>query len=120
MKKYFPSVKLNSSHLRKGLSWLFILLLLGICYSALFFNQEKFSTFSFFGPGQLLGNTLTGASVAETDSLKTQDLSILDSESSDLTQWLMFGRYLNHTKWDGVIFPTPGGLSNTSFKTGGN
>ncbi|MBS3166102.1 PQQ-binding-like beta-propeller repeat protein, partial [Candidatus Woesearchaeota archaeon] len=44
----------------------------------------------------------------------------VDSETSDLTQWLMFGRYLNHTRWDGVSFPTISGLSNTSFTTGGD
>jgi len=45
-------------------------------------------------------------------------ISAENSESSNLSEWRMFGRYLNHTAWDGVAFPTISGLNNASYTAG--
>ncbi|MBU0457725.1 MAG: PQQ-binding-like beta-propeller repeat protein [Nanoarchaeota archaeon] len=45
-------------------------------------------------------------------------VSAENSESGNLSEWRMFGRYLNHTTWDGVAFPTISGLNNASYTAG--
>ncbi|MBI5046217.1 PQQ-binding-like beta-propeller repeat protein, partial [Candidatus Micrarchaeota archaeon] len=41
------------------------------------------------------------------------------SETDNLSEWRMRGRYLNHTAWDGIDFPVILGLNQTTFTTGG-
>ncbi|MBI5046533.1 PQQ-binding-like beta-propeller repeat protein [Candidatus Micrarchaeota archaeon] len=53
----------------------------------------------------------------------TRTLTILptvngSSETDNLSEWRMFGRYLNHTSYDGVSFPILSGLNNATFTTG--
>ena len=43
-----------------------------------------------------------------------------DSNSQDNTEWTMFGKYLNHTSWDGIDFPIISGLNNASYTTEGH
>jgi PGF-pre-PGF domain-containing protein len=42
-----------------------------------------------------------------------------NSESSSLSEWRMFGRYLNHTAYDGISFTIIPGLNYSTFKVGG-
>lgn len=41
-----------------------------------------------------------------------------DSETSNMAEYRMFGRYLNHTNWDGVTFPIIKGLNNYTYDLG--
>ena len=38
-----------------------------------------------------------------------------NSETTDSTQWWMYGRYLNHTTFDGVEFPHIAGMNRGEF-----
>ena len=52
--------------------------------------------------------------------LITSLIAIISSEGSDsssATEWLMFGRTLNHSFWDGNNFSTILGLNNANFTT---
>lgn len=48
---------------------------------------------------------------------RTLQVVPVDSETN-LSEWWMFGRYLNHTAWDGVSYPTVPGLDLANFSTG--
>ena len=45
-------------------------------------------------------------------------LSVSAQNSENSSEWWMFGKYLNHTSWDGINFPIISGLNNATFIVG--
>ncbi|MBT7497566.1 PQQ-binding-like beta-propeller repeat protein, partial [Candidatus Woesearchaeota archaeon] len=44
--------------------------------------------------------------------------TVYNQSSENATEWWMFGKFLNHTSWDGVSYPTVSGLNRANFTTG--
>ncbi|MBI5046534.1 PQQ-binding-like beta-propeller repeat protein [Candidatus Micrarchaeota archaeon] len=78
-------------------------------------TNATYSYFSFFNYSS--GNE--NCTETRTLTMSTTVIANESSETSNLSEWRMFQRYLNHTAWDGVSSQVIAGLNQANFTTGG-
>ncbi|MBI5697004.1 MAG: PQQ-binding-like beta-propeller repeat protein, partial [Thaumarchaeota archaeon] len=81
-------------------------------------NQSNLSetTYSYYA---CANDTLGNENCTNTRTVTILPTVNGSSETDDLSEWWMFGRYLNHTRWDTNNFPIISGLEQTNYVTGG-
>ncbi|MBI5046216.1 PQQ-binding-like beta-propeller repeat protein, partial [Candidatus Micrarchaeota archaeon] len=79
-------------------------------------NQSNLSetTYSYYA---CANDTLGNENCTATRTITIIPIVTGNSETDNLSEWRMFGRYLNHTKWDGIDFPIIPGLNTANFTT---